>query len=111
MPSPTRNTNAYSGSDGSIPAKPKTTSKTTRLKPSDAAKESTTVAISSSGATTARSSRMRIRNTTVSAIGGIRMLSRAAAVRTSRSIADGPPTSTSSPPASFTATRSGSMMS
>ena len=98
--------NANSGNDGSTPAKPKITSKITSEIPSAAANDRITVPISSSGATSDRSSRIRIEKTTTSAIGMITFVSRAAAWRTSYSTADGPPTSMSSPPASFAAARS-----
>ena len=68
--------------------------------PSAAANDRITVPISSSGAISARSSRIRMRSTTTSAIGMITRVSRDAAWRTSYSIADGPPTSDASPPAS-----------
>ena len=89
--------NAKRGNDGSLPAKPKTTSKTTNPTPSAAANERITVPIRTSGATSARSRTIRIRKTTASAIGGISFESWAAATRRSRSIAVGPPISTSSP--------------
>src|SRR3954465_13167341 len=52
-----------------------------------------TVPIRTSGATTARSSAVRIRNTTTSTIGGVTFESQAAASRTSNSTALAPPTS------------------
>lgn len=61
--------NANSGKAGSEPPKWKIVSKANALTPSVAAKESTTVAISSTGATTARSSRPSTQNTTASTIG------------------------------------------
>ena len=51
-----------------------------------------TVPIRISGATTARSSNTRIRNTTISTIGGITVESQPAASRTSNSTAVAPPT-------------------
>ena len=67
--------------------------------------------ISTSGPTTARSSSIRITNTTSSTIGGITIESQAAASRTSNSTAVAPPTSTSPEPAPPAAARIGSIRS
>ena len=64
MPSATRNTNTNSGNEVSAPPKLNTWVKTKALTPSAAAKDSTTVTISTIGATIARSSRPRMMNTT-----------------------------------------------
>ena len=84
MPRATRNTNANSGNPGSDPAKPKTYSKSRAEMPSAAPKESTTVAIRISGATSARSSPMRISSTTTRTSGMITQLSRSEAILVSR---------------------------
>ena len=101
---------AKSGNPGSLPGKPKTTSNTTAPTPSAAAKLSTTVAMSSSGATSARSRNARITNTITSAIGTSSFVSDSVATRRSRSTADGPPTSAPGA-ASWTASRSRGMTS
>ena len=69
---------ASSGSVGSTPAKPKMWSETKMPIPSAAAKDRITETISSSGATTARSSTIRITNTTSRVSGMISWLSRVA---------------------------------
>src|ERR1039457_4911226 len=64
MPRATRNTNTNSGKDVSAPPNLNTLLKKRALTPSAAANDSTTVAMSINGATTARSSRARMTNTT-----------------------------------------------
>src|SRR6266540_3253727 len=105
MPSATRNTNTNSGNEVSAPAQPKTWSNTSALIPSAAPKDSTTVAISTSGATSARSSNARITNTTASTIGMITFRSRVEARWMSRLIALPPPTLASAPGTACTAAR------
>ena len=73
-----------SGNPGSEPAKPKTYSKSSAERPSAAPKDSTTVAIRISGATSARSRTMRISRTTASTSGMITLLSRSLAILVSR---------------------------
>src|SRR5918994_1264949 len=90
MPSATRNTKTNSGNDESAPPKPKTYLKISALIPSAAAKDSTTVPISSTGASTERSSTMRISSTTTSTIGTIRLRSCLAAFCRSMLIAVAP---------------------
>ena len=70
--------------------------------PSAAAKDTITETISSSGATSERSSTIRITNTTSSVSGMISLLSRVADTRRSYSCAVGPPTSVFAPPACLT---------
>ena len=65
--------------------------------PSAAPKDSTTVAISSSGEISARSSSIRIRNTTTRTTGMITLLSRSEAVLVSSQNAEPPPTKASAP--------------
>ncbi len=84
MPSATRNTKAKSGKPGSDPANPKTYSKSSAEMPSAAPKDSTTVAIRISGATSARSRPMRMSSTTPSTSGMITLLSRSEAILVSR---------------------------
>ena len=84
MPSATRNTNANSGNPGSDPAKPKTYSNSSAEMPRAAPKDRTTVPIRISGAATARSRPIRIRNTTTRTIGMITLLSRLEATLVSR---------------------------
>jgi len=94
MPRATRNTNANSGNPGSACAKPELFSKIpTRVKtsvkisveiPRAAPNESTTVPIRISGASSDRSSRIRISSTTTRTIGMITLLSRIDAVLVSR---------------------------
>ena len=110
MPSATRNTKTNSGNEVSAPPKPKTWSKTSALTPSAATNDSTTVAISISGATIARSSSARMRNTTTRTTGMIRFRSCAAARWTSRLIAVLPPTSASAPGTACTAARTRSIV-
>ena len=74
--------------------------------PSAAAKDTITETISSSGATSERSSTIRIANTTSSVSGMISLLSRVADTRRSYSCAVGPPTSVSAPPACSAISRS-----
>ena len=64
MPSATRNTNTNSGNEVSAPPNPNTWLKKKALTPRAAAKDSTTVAVRISGATSARSSSARMMNTT-----------------------------------------------
>ena len=77
MPSATRKMKTNSGASAPIPGKSKTYSKKKAPSPSAAPNESTTVPIRTSGATTARRSATRMRNTSSSAIGTITRLSRA----------------------------------
>ena len=110
MPSATRNTNTNSGNEVSAPPKSNTWSKNSALTPSAAANDSTTVAISMTGATSARSSSARMTNTTTRTIGMIRFRSCAAARWTSRLTAVLPPTSASAPGTACTAARTRSMV-
>src|SRR5260370_25308 len=66
MPRATRNTNARSGKFASAPAKSNTWWNTRLLTPRAAPNDSTTVAMSSSGATTARSTSAGMRKTMLS---------------------------------------------
>ena len=91
MSSATRNTKTNSGIPVSAPAKPNTCLKNSAEMPRAEANDSTTVAISTSGATIARSSRPRMRNTTPRISGMSRSRSWAAAVSTSLLIAVPPP--------------------
>ena len=78
MPSATRNTNANSGIELSAPANPNTYLKNTAERPSEPKYDRMTVPISSTGATTARSSRARMISTTTSTSGMITLRSRMA---------------------------------
>ena len=69
------------------------------------------MAISSSGDISARSSSIRIRNTTTSTTGMITLLSRSEAVFVSSQNAEPPPTKASAPSTSWTASRVFSTMS
>ncbi len=111
MPSATRNTNTNSGSEVSAPAKPNTCLNSSALRPRAAVNDSTTVAIRTSGATTARSSSIRIRNTTSSTTGMISRLSEDAARAVSSTIAVPPPTWASAPGTACTASRTRSTVS
>src|ERR1700733_9275961 len=79
MPRATRKTNTNSGNDVSSAPKLNTLLKNSALTPRAAAKDSTTVAISRTGATKARSSSIRMTKTTARVIGMISVLSCAAA--------------------------------
>ena len=81
MPSATRNTNDSSGSDGSTPGKPKTFWKKNDADAERGGEREDHASRQHRGASSARSSSARIRNTTTSAIGMITRLSRAADVR------------------------------
>src|SRR5436305_1710369 len=97
MPSATRNTKANSGKPGSAPAKWNTCSNTSALTPSAAPKDSSTVRISSTGATSARSSSARTTRMTASTIGMIRFRSCRDAWSVSYCTAAWPPTRPSAP--------------
>ncbi len=97
MPSATRKTKTNSGKAVSSPAKSKTCRKASALTPSAAAKDSTTVAMSISGATTARSSAARMSITTTRISGMSSSLSRAEARSASSCTAVPPPTFASAP--------------
>ena len=73
-----------SGSDGSTPGSRRRGRRRTRRRPSAATNDSTTVAISSSGATSARSSRIEDRGTRPAARAGRSPRCRAAAARAGR---------------------------
>src|SRR5215471_16277793 len=105
MPRATRNTNTNSGNEVSAPPKLNTLSKNSALTPSVAANDSTTVAMSITGATSARSSRARMTNTTSRTIGMIRFRSCADARCTSRLTAVLPPTIALAPGMACTASR------
>ena len=78
MPSATRNTNTNSGIDTSAPANENRWRNASADRPSAVVKDSTTVPISTSGATTARSSSARMISTTSSTSGMIKFRSRVA---------------------------------
>src|SRR6266851_6211117 len=97
MPSATRNTKTNNGIEVSAAAKPNTCLKNSEEIPSAEPKDSTTVAMSTSGATIARSSRPRMMSTTPRISGMSRFLSCAAALSTSLLMAVPPPTFASAP--------------
>lgn len=97
MPRATRKTKTKSGNAVSSPSKPKRCRKASALTPSAAAKDSTTVPISTSGAIRARSSRARITSTTTRITGMSSSLSRRAALLASTIVAVPPPTLASAP--------------
>ena len=94
----------------SAPPKPKTWLKKKALTPRAAAKDSTTVAVRISDATSARSSSARMMSTTGRISGMIRLRSCAEARFTSRLIAVVPPTLASAPGTACTADRTRSMV-
>ena len=109
MPSATRKMKASRGSDGSAPSNPRRRSKAKALAPSAAANDTITVTISTSGATTARSSSPRITSTTSRTRGMTTLRSRADALARSRLWALWPPTTASAPSTAWTLSRSRSM--
>ncbi len=111
MPSATRKTKTNSGKALSSAWKWNRYRKTSELSPSAAAKESTTVPISSSGATTARSSRASTSSTTTSTIGMIVKSSCREARWVSTTTAVFPPTSARAPGTACSAARTRSTVS
>ena len=107
MPRATRNTNAYSGVEGSDPGKSKTWLNTSAATPSVAANDTTLASTSSTGATTERSSSISTTRITSRIAGMITRRSRSLASLTSRLEAELPPTSTSVPTVSQLAAQPG----
>ncbi len=94
-----------------MPLNPRIVSKTNTLPPKAAAKETITVAISTSGATIARSSSPRTIRTTASTSGITTFSSRLVVTSVSRCSALGPPTIASAPFTACTAVRTRLMVS
>src|ERR1700722_5572618 len=105
MPRATRNTKTNSDTEVSAPAKPNTCAKNSEEMPSAAAKDSTTVAMSMSGATIARSSSPKMMSTTPRISGMSKSRSCVAALSTSLLMAVPPPTLASAPGIACTVAR------